>query len=407
MKRIFIIGIILAIMASLVLSVVPVNAAGAIVFTSQTATNTGWYGVTSAGPISQAFTVGSSNYVNSINVSLEGTTITTGYVSLDLCTVKSNGWEPLAIIASASPLPVGNIVSTDQIYSFYFYTPILLTSLQTYAIMISVDSGNIISWGYSPVSGQAGFAGLQLTSGPTWVNLGTGYNFWFQEYGTTLQPPQFSTQAATSIGNTTATLNGYVTGLGSNSSLTVRFSWGLTGAYGTNSSTTAITGANTQISINLTGLLPGTIYHASLMVLEAGTYVSNNDITFTTTGTATTTSPTTTTAGLATTTTASGGGTAFTLYENYSSNINHSLDIHATGTEASCYFQASSTHYIQEVAFYMWQSLYNYQNAIFNISLYNSTYIFRNRLYPHWYGFRHRYVGYQQNIKRDKYEHCG
>ena len=89
--------------ASLFLCVVPVNAAGATVFTSQTATNTGWYGVTSGGPISQAFTVGSSNYVNSINVDLKGTTITTGYVSLNLCTVKSNGWEPLTIIA---PLPL-------------------------------------------------------------------------------------------------------------------------------------------------------------------------------------------------------------------------------------------------------------------------------------------------------------
>ena len=39
------------------------------------------------------------------------------------------------------------------------------------------------------------------------------------------------------------------------------------------------------------------------MVLEAGTYVSNNDITFTTTGTVTTTSPTTTTINTTTSTT--------------------------------------------------------------------------------------------------------
>jgi len=371
-KRILSVFLVLAIVASFVVMAVPVGATGATVFTSQTTTNTGWYGITSAGPLSQAFTVGSTNYVNSISVDLMGTTVTTGDVVLDLCTVKSNGWEPLAIIATASPLPVVNIVSTEQIYSFQFDTPVLLTSLQTYAIMLVVDSGNIISWGYSPCTGEGGFAGLQLTSGQTWVNLGTAYNFWFQEYGTSTQPPQFSTQAATSLGDTTATLNGYVTGLGSLSSLTVMFSWGLTGAYGTNSGTLTVTGANTSISFPATGLLPGTTYHYSLMVLEGGTYFSNNDVTFTTTGATTTTTPTTTTIPTSTTTTTT-SFSPYTLYENDTDSVSGYVDIQPSTREVAQGFTPSSTHYISEVSFYMWQSLYNYAPALLNIKLYAAT----------------------------------
>lgn len=74
--------------------------------------------------------------------------------------------------------------------------------------------------------------------------------------------PVVQTNAATSVANTTATLNGGLTGLGASSSVGISFVWGATagGPYPNSTTTQTVTAAG-AFSANLTGLTPGTAYY--------------------------------------------------------------------------------------------------------------------------------------------------
>lgn len=101
---------------------------------------------------------------------------------------------------------------------------------------------------------------------------------------TTLQPPTAVTGAATLVGNTTVTLNGNVTA--NNSSTTVTFEYGTTTAYGTSvtAAESPVTGStSTGVTVNLTGLTPGTLYHYKVKGVSAGGTNDGADLTFTTT----------------------------------------------------------------------------------------------------------------------------
>ena len=95
--------------------------------------------------------------------------------------------------------------------------------------------------------------------------------------------PTTTTSAATSVGMTTATLNGTVNPDGQPT--TVQFQYGLTTAYGSIVAVAGQLAGNTgqAVSANLTGLLPGTTYHflvSATNVIGSGT---GSDLVFTTT----------------------------------------------------------------------------------------------------------------------------
>ena len=96
------------------------------------------------------------------------------------------------------------------------------------------------------------------------------------------QPPGASTQPATNVGPSTATLNGTVN---PNSADThYLFEYGTTTAYG---STTASTDAGSgtspvPVSANLTGLAPSTTYHFQLVATNSGGTTDGGDLTFAT-----------------------------------------------------------------------------------------------------------------------------
>ena len=98
-------------------------------------------------------------------------------------------------------------------------------------------------------------------------------------------PPEVITNDASGITDTSATLNGNLSGLGSASSVTVSFEYGKTTSYGTSAvrvpSTHTSAGA---FSVNLTGLTSGQTYHFRAKAVGDGT-VYGSDATFTTTGT--------------------------------------------------------------------------------------------------------------------------
>jgi uncharacterized protein (TIGR02145 family) len=96
---------------------------------------------------------------------------------------------------------------------------------------------------------------------------------------TTLQPPSASTNSASGISSTTATLNGSVNA--NNYSSIVTFEYGITASYG--STTTAVESpvtGNTPLAVNanITGLTPSTTYHYRVKAVSTtGTSLGNDD----------------------------------------------------------------------------------------------------------------------------------
>jgi phosphodiesterase/alkaline phosphatase D-like protein len=134
----------------------------------------------------------------------------------------------------------------------------------------------------------------------------------------TCNPPAATTNAATSITNTTATFNGSVNANGS--STTVTFDWGTDTNYGTSKAATpgTVTGTSgTAVSGAMTGLSPNTTYHYRVKTVNCGGTVFGGDQYFTTLCTAPT--ATTTSATSVTTTTATLNGTVDA--KNFSTSV--------------------------------------------------------------------------------------
>jgi uncharacterized protein (TIGR02145 family) len=103
-------------------------------------------------------------------------------------------------------------------------------------------------------------------------------------FATLCTVPSATTNAATSLANTTATLNGTVNANGC--STTVTFDYGLTASYG--STLTAVqspvSGTTlTSVSVGITGLASGQTYHYRVKAVSTGGPAYGGDILFTTT----------------------------------------------------------------------------------------------------------------------------
>lgn len=91
--------------------------------------------------------------------------------------------------------------------------------------------------------------------------------------------PGVTTNAATLVSDTAATLNGTVNPNGS--STTVHFEYGTSTAYGTSTPDQTFAGSVSQsVSANITGLIAGTTYHFRIVATNAGGTVNGNDVTF-------------------------------------------------------------------------------------------------------------------------------
>jgi hypothetical protein len=99
-------------------------------------------------------------------------------------------------------------------------------------------------------------------------------------FTTSTIPPTMTTNAASNLATTSATLNGDLTALGTAASVNVSFEWGLTTSYGNTTALQAKSATGT-FSDNLTGLTAKTTYHFRAMAAGDGT-TPGNDATFTT-----------------------------------------------------------------------------------------------------------------------------
>jgi phosphodiesterase/alkaline phosphatase D-like protein len=102
--------------------------------------------------------------------------------------------------------------------------------------------------------------------------------------------PVVSTNAASSVATTSATLNGNLASKGTVDNVTVYFEWGLTISYGNTTTPQAKTAIGT-LSASLTGLTADTTYHFRAVAVGDGSVVYGDDVTLTTASQADTTAP--------------------------------------------------------------------------------------------------------------------
>jgi uncharacterized protein (TIGR02145 family) len=113
-------------------------------------------------------------------------------------------------------------------------------------------------------------------------SAGTGYGKELN-FITLCTAPSATTNAATNIGSTTATLNGSVNA--NSSSTTVTFEYGATTSYGTTVTAMPSSGtgsSNTAVTAGITGLTAGIVYHCRVNAVSCGGTINGNDQTFTT-----------------------------------------------------------------------------------------------------------------------------
>ena len=158
------------------------------------------------------------------------------------------------------------------------------------------EYGTTTSYGSSTsdTSAGSGTSSVAASAGLTGLTASTTYHFRLvatNAAGTTTGSdltfttgavPSVTTSAASSVLDTTATLNGSVNP--NRLSTTYHFEYGTTTAYGS-STTSAGAGSGTSdvgASANLTGLTPGTTYHCRLVATNAAGTTTGSDQTFTT-----------------------------------------------------------------------------------------------------------------------------
>jgi len=181
----------------------------------------------------------------------------------------------------------------------------------------AVTGGNITSEGGTPVTARG--VCWNVASGPTTANskttdgsgsgsfassitgLAANTKYYVRAYATNIGgtaygneisfttnaaasiPPTAAIAAATSVTNTTATLNGAVNANGNSS--TAIFEYGPTTLYGSTATAiqSPVTGDTpTTISASLTALTPGTLYHFRVKAVNIGGTHYSDDMTFTT-----------------------------------------------------------------------------------------------------------------------------
>ncbi len=119
------------------------------------------------------------------------------------------------------------------------------------------------------------------TALPQYFTRADAIDGWVQQWIAALQPPTATTNAESSVGQSTAVLSGAATTGGA--AATLYYQWGTSTAYGyTTPAQEAASSTSTQPQADLSGLAPGTTYHFRLVATSADGTAYGADESFTT-----------------------------------------------------------------------------------------------------------------------------
>jgi hypothetical protein len=196
--------------------------------------------------------------------------------------------------------------------------------------------GLTASYGSTTISGNIGTSAGNYGTTASSLSANTTYHFRIVAYNsggttygsdltftTSVQAPTATTQAASSIATTSATLNGYINPNGA--STTAYFEYGLTTSYGSTTTQGNFGTSPQNISYGISSLTPNTTYHFRIVAYNSGGTTYGSDLTFTTTGQP---APTATTQ-------------AATLITTTSAQLNSYVD--PNGASTTIYFQYGLT----------------------------------------------------------------
>ena len=242
--------------------------------------------------------VGGNNYVN-VSANIAGLTLNTLY-HLRVKATNSGGTN-YGADSTFITLPNPPVVTTNSATSIT-QTSVTLNGVVNpngVSTTVQFDYGTTTSYGTTVTAAQSPITGnsnVNVSANIAGLTLNTLYHFRVKatnsggtNYGadstfTTLpNPPVVTTNSATSITQTSVTLNGAVNPNGV--STTVQFDYGATTSYG-NTITAAISpvtgSAVVNDSVNITGLTPNTLYHFRVKATNNGGTTFGSDSTFTT-----------------------------------------------------------------------------------------------------------------------------
>jgi uncharacterized protein (TIGR02145 family) len=193
---------------------------------------------------------------------------------------------------------IAPVVSTNTASDIGYATATLNGTVNAngFSTTVSFDYGLTTSYGNTATASQSPLSGsinTAVSAGITGLTPNSTYHFRVkaincegtaiygndQQFLTSCIAPVASTNAASSISNTTATLNGTVNANGL--STTVSFDYGLTTSYGSTAtaSQSPLTGSsNMVVSAGITGLAPNSTYHFRVKAINCeGTPVYGTD----------------------------------------------------------------------------------------------------------------------------------
>ncbi|HLP74966.1 MAG TPA: hypothetical protein VK155_18830, partial [Bacteroidales bacterium] len=212
------------------------------------------------------------------------------YLYDDVRSAKIEAVAPSAITAAAGSIAESSAVLNGSVNANGVSTTVSFEYGTTTAY------GNVINAAPNPLTGtsasnvSANLAGL--ASNTTYhyrvraVNAAGTVTGEDVSFTTTINlvAPAATTTAASSVTNTTATINGSVNANGSNT--TISFEYGNSFLYGSVISASPSTASSIVpviVSASLTGLTPGQLYHFRVKAVSAGGTTNGEDFTFTTT----------------------------------------------------------------------------------------------------------------------------
>jgi uncharacterized protein (TIGR02145 family) len=206
----------------------------------------------------------------------------TDFTTIALCTAPSATTNAATSISNTTATLNGTVNANNS------------STTVTFDYGTTTSYGSSITATQSPVTGSSSTA---VSAGVTSLVSNTLYHYRVktvncggtiygadQQFITLCSAPAATTNAATSVSNTTATLNGTVNA--NNSSTTVTFDYGTTTSYGSSITATQspVTGSSsTAVSAAVTGFVSNTLYHYRVKTVSCGGTIYGSDQQFTTT----------------------------------------------------------------------------------------------------------------------------